>query len=349
MKGQAGQPPPGSNAKGNPSAQGAHFSHAGTNIDPEVLKAYFSKMSGGHDAGVGGDPFSFMFMQMPGMGGFRQQQPPGHSKQSVQQAGPLFVHRGSAVQEVDFNTHETEIRKLQQKGGAIVLFYSNGGKSCPENCRKMQIPYKEFAAVHKEKLPVAAVQCLRRKGHCGAFANKFPAVVLFGKDGKEPVVLSESVVANKDMLEKSFLRALDKVKSTSIVEELQPQHYRSNADPCNGQFCLLLLEARSPTMAARNALRDAARMLKGEPLRSFYVRAEKQPRFVKAFAVSGQGVLRGTKDAAQVILYRPRRKSFEVFAGDVKHGASIAEFAARAIHRGVPLPERLTVTPKMSP
>lgn len=136
--------------------------------------------------------------------------------------------------------------------------------------------------------------------------------------------------------------------------ELRPERFMDGSDPCDGQFCLLLLERgpESGTKPARKALMAAADKLKKDPVRVYYVQAEQHYDFAKSFEVMGSsfsGFMKSVRrlPAAQVLLYRPKRKSFEIFEGDVTDGHSVADFAAQTINRGTPLSQKLSSQVKM--
>lgn len=368
VKGQ----PQGPQANSGSGTQGPHFAHAGgrgAEIDPAMFEALLRGMSGmssgkfqGSQTGHGnGDPFSFVFTQMSGNGGWGgfQTQGGGKSSQTSKsrkpQGGPLFGDAGNAVQEISFQSHESELQKLKNLGSLVVLFYASGGKSCPQTCHGIQSAYAKFAATRKEQVPIVAVQCLRRRGYCATYADKFPAVVLLEKGARQARVLSELKATSATELQRSLDQALlsfsgaSKSKSPQDAVELTSSHFTSNGDPCGGQFCLLLLEHSSEKSSARNALNEAARMLMSDPVKVFYVEASKHPVFVAAFGnLAGSG-LRGNRGDAQAVIYRPRRQSYEVFDGDISKGAALADFALKVVHRGSALPHRVLHTPTMKP
>jgi len=356
---------------------GTHFTQGGgrPDIDPAMFR-HFQQRSGGNfrqAEGGGGDPFSFFRgMGGVGQGGFGQGQTPfgpggmggfgqggpsfSQAKQTkkASQGKAFFVQDGGAVRELRFMGHETEIQKLQNEANVAVLFYASGGRSCPKACHQIRTHYKDFAAARQKHLPIVAVQCTHRLGLCAKYADKFPAVVLFSKGASQPHVLSEGKAASAAELLNSFDRAF--VKGTFAqqgAEELAAKHFPSvmaelAGDPCDGQFCLLLLEHRSTPSSARKALKDAARMLKDEPVKAFYILEDKHPDFVRAFNAPAWHGLWGKRAATQALIYRPRRQTYELFNGDSKDGEALKEFALRAIHRGTPLPHRLLETPKLS-
>jgi len=176
-------------------------------------------------------------------------------------------------------------------------------------------------------------------------------VLLFEKVARQRQVLSTGTVTTSTILKKK----LDKASALHQgVLELRPEYFINGCDPCDGQFCLLLLERgpESATKSARKALMAAADKLKKDPVRAYYVKAEQHYDFAKSFEVVGSGFsgFMGSVrrlPAAQILLYRPKRKSFEIFEGDVTDGHSVADFAALTINRGTPLSQKLSNQAKM--
>jgi len=267
---------------------------------------------------------------------------PGAFK-GTSQGGPLFA--SGPVQELSSQNHEAEIQRLVSKvGPVLVLFYSNGGPSCPEACRTSQKEYEQLAE-HSKKLIVAAVQCKKRFGKCAHYANRFPAAVLF-EDSNTEALLSASKVLSSSALRTQLSKAL----GSKSLQELRPQHLQGK-DPCHGQFCLLLLE-RDPenrTVVFRKALKQASEKLSQDPVQAFFVRASKHPDFAAAFERRSHGFLGyWQQPVAEILLFRPKRNRFEVFQGDMTDAIALAEFAAQAIHRGLPLSEMVKGTPQMA-
>jgi curved DNA-binding protein CbpA len=316
------------------------FQEQGAGMDPRMFQKAFAQMFAGGAPG-GGQGFSFGGMR----GGRTRKAPP----QQAKQGGPLFA--GTAVQEVSFEDHEAQIKALTQRGASAILFYANGGKSCPTACQRIQSEIVELDKSRGSQIAMAAVQCKRRKGFCAEHADHLPALVLFEKGIHKTQVLSSSVVASSKALKKKLDGALFQRRG---VEELKPEHFADGTDPCEGRYCLFLLE-RGPkrnTDLARKALAATAERLKQEPVRTFYVRADEHDEFARSFEDSGptfSSLFRGVRKlaAARVVLYRPRRKSFAVFAGKVEDAAALADFASQAISRGTPLPHKLSAEVKM--
>jgi len=336
-----GQPPPqkkGFNGAQHPGTGGSYRfkDGAGQEWDAKSFEEAF-KMFGG--AGQ-----SFFFGSGMPHGG-----PPKSTAKQPKQGGPLFVN--TPVQELSFEDHEMQIEALTKNGPAVVLLYASGGNSCPKACHRIQKEIVELAKTCGKQLPVVAVQCKRRRGICTEYADSFPTVLLIGKRARQKQVLSKGTVTAASILKKK----LDKLSAQHQgVAELLPEHFRDGFDPCDGQFCLLLLERgpESKTRSARKALRAAAEKLKQDPVKAYYVQAEQHNEFAKAFELNGSGMFGFMKSArqlpaAQVLLYRPKRNSFELFEGDVTDGPSVAEFAAHAINRGTPLSQKLSTLAKM--
>mmetsp|Transcript_30614 Transcript_30614/g.55498 ORF Transcript_30614/g.55498 Transcript_30614/m.55498 type:complete len:412 (-) Transcript_30614:28-1263(-) len=302
-----------------------------------------------HDAHV--DPkvfeaFEKMFASRGSQGFFFQDfgKPEGHHSASrAKQGGPLFTV--GSVEELRFENHEAEIQRLQKNGPVLVLFYSNGGPSCPEACQKSQKEYIKLAEQSK-RLRVAAVQCKKRWGKCADYADSFPAAVLFQQDGKTEALLSSRKVLSFSALRKQLSKRLG--RTPGGLHELSPEHW-SDEEPCNGQFCLLLLE-RGPedrTVIFRKALQLASEKLKQDPVQAFFLRAEKYPDFAAAFERHLPGFLY-QRPVAEILLWRPKRNRFEVFQGDMTDASAVAEFAVQAMNRGTPLPEMVKGRPQMA-
>lgn len=368
-----GQPPPQSESPGSKpqgGAQGPSGSRT-QEVDPEMMRRAFSSMFGS----AGSDPrfqsdgsYSFVFHGMPSMGkGAPHSFPHGMPSMGPNGAKPkqgAQMFGDGPVRELPFKEHEAHIGKLRELGFTLVLFYASGGNSCPKACHAIREHYMALAEKRGRRLPVAAVQCLRRRGKCAKYADRLPAVVLLGAQASEERVLSEGKAQNLAQLE----HLLDQALATSnghrrgttatsrggahhsparLEEELRPQHFDVGGDPCGGQFCLLLLEYGTPIQArkARRALAAAATKLSTEPVRAFHVRATHNPGFAGAFVGKRASASGTTK--AQVLLYRPRRMHYHFFEGSVEDTDSLAEFVTRAINQGHPLPHKLSYRPRL--
>jgi len=77
---------------------------------------------------------------------------------------------------------------------------------------------------------------------------------------------------------------------------------------------------------AHEALSVAAKRLKTDPVKVFYAR---HPTIVSSF---------GPQHPGTVILYRPKRKRFHVYPGDITNADKLAEWAGNEICCGVKLP-----------
>eukprot|EP00930_Biecheleria_cincta_P083254 TRINITY_DN72863_c0_g1_i1.p1 TRINITY_DN72863_c0_g1~~TRINITY_DN72863_c0_g1_i1.p1 ORF type:complete len:472 (-),score=111.80 TRINITY_DN72863_c0_g1_i1:206-1621(-) len=322
--------------------QGGPGERAGPEIDPRLFQEAFAKMFAGADSGS--SQWGGTHRGKPTAGSSSQAK-----RTSAKQGGPLFT--SSHVQELSFEDHEAQIQALRQHGPSVVLFYASGGKSCPEACHRIQSEYKKLAESKAAQVAIAAVQCKRRKGKCAEYADRFPAVVLFEKGGHRETVMSASSSASSSLLKKK----IDKVVAKKHhAQELQPDHFTVDGDPCDGQFCLLLLE-RGPVDSAvasrRAALAAAAEQLRGEPVKVFYVQADKYADFARPFETASTSAFMGSfrrLPAAQVILYRPKRKRFEIFEGNVETVRDLVDFAEKAIHRGTPLSQKMKSEPRMT-
>lgn len=311
------------NTGSNPGAQGSR-------MDSKMFEEAFAQMFGGGAAGRGQRFFSG--------GGMHNSRP-----RQTKQGGPLFVD--TSVQEFSFDQHEAQIKALTQKGPAVILFYTSGGKSCPTACHRIKDEIVALAKAYNKQVPVAAVKCERRKGRCADHADSFPAVLYFEKGAIKRHVLSVGEVVTAKDLQKKLAAHLAQQHG---AKELRREHFAYGADPCDGQFCLLLLERgpRSKTESARKVLKAAAELLQHDPVKAFYVRADEHEDFAKKFEDAHSSVpsfLGGLRrlPSARFVLYRPKRKSFAVFEGKVEDAAALAEFASRVINMGVPLPHKL--------
>eukprot|EP00928_Gymnodinium_smaydae_P091323 TRINITY_DN7502_c0_g1_i1.p1 TRINITY_DN7502_c0_g1~~TRINITY_DN7502_c0_g1_i1.p1 ORF type:complete len:486 (+),score=68.85 TRINITY_DN7502_c0_g1_i1:79-1536(+) len=341
-----------------------HTHGSGPDVDPKVFAEAFRQMFAGQ-TGSGGKQGSGWGEQMfgrqgsqegPGytfsFGGMPHTQPHGTIKKRPKQGQPLFT--ATQVNEVSFDAHDAQINALRQTGPVLVLFYASGGKSCPEDCHRLQKEYVNLAK-SRQAVRIAAVQCKRRRGMCAEFADQMPAVVLFGKGSQRRQIVSKRSFQTATFLSKALDKALAKLDG---VGELTPQHVRKanrevGGDFCEGQFCLLLLE-RGPSsrvQASRSALAKAAKKLANDPVRLFYVRVDDHPDFANAFEDSGLASRFLNKfrqrPAAEAILLRPKRKRFELFEGNTEDGAALAKFASEAIARGTPLAHKLKGAMKM--
>jgi len=313
--------------------------HAGPEIDPRLFKEAFAKLFAGADGGSG---------QRFSTRGMHRGKSAGPERSSAKQGSPLFT--ASRVQELSFEDHEVQIQALREHGPSVVLFYASGGKSCPEACHRVQSEYKKLAESRAAQVAIAAVQCKRRKGKCAEYADRFRAVVLFEKGGHRETVLFASSSASSLLLQKKIDNVVAKKHD---AQELQPDHFTADGDPCDGQFCLLLLE-RGPVDSAvatrRAAFAAVAEQLRGEPVKVFYVQAEKCADFAMAFETASTSAFMGSfrrLPAAQVILHRPKRKRFEIFEGNVENARDLTAFAEKAIHRGTPLAQKTKGEPRM--
>mmetsp|Transcript_61892 Transcript_61892/g.130687 ORF Transcript_61892/g.130687 Transcript_61892/m.130687 type:complete len:482 (-) Transcript_61892:518-1963(-) len=370
-----GQPRPGPEQdqqqyyqQGGPQNGQWHFSsnggggggQQGANVDPELLKKAFEQMFGGQGGGMpGGMPGGIpnfggggMPGGMPNFGGgfqnFQQQQQGGASRQQKQkqkQGGPLFSN--TAVQDLEFDFHEQQLNKLRTKGPAIVMFYANGGSSCPEHCGKMKKAFVKLAEEKKGEAAIVAVQCLRRRGECAKYADSFPAIVQLGSESSQDTIITSKTSTSFAQLRKSVDAALSKSSLVGLkpaagtVEEFTKKHINSKEKVCAGQYCLLLVERGPPERAAsaREALKAAAKRLIGQPVHSYFLRADKHAEFTNSFSLASSG-LRG-RLAAQILLYRPKTGRYELFQGDVTNGDEIADFATATLSMGKALPHQL--------
>lgn len=266
----------------------------------------------------------------PGSGGFGGFGGFGQSKEpKSKQGGPLFLD--TKVQELSFEDHEMQLKALRAGPGPVVLLlYASGGRSCPEACHRIREAYVNLASHSKQA--VAAVQCKRRQGKCAEFADKLPAVLFFAKGNRPEKVLSTGTSLSYSLLQKKVAKAdVNDMELTAGDFE--------GGDPCGGQFCLLLLHRGKGDSVP---LEKVSKALKNEPVKVYRVSAEKHPAFARAFE-GFVGLLR--RPAVRLVLYRPKRRSFQSYEGATDSAESVVDFVQKAISRGSQLPEKLSVLP----
>lgn len=143
----------------------------------------------------------------------------------------------------------------------------------------------------------------------------------------------------KESLTRFLSRAVGKHRSgqSSTLRELTPSRFSSgDCAPQDPNFCLLLISSTGDAgIAGRTALRQVAQRLRNDPVKAFFVRHR---GFVKAF---------GKIQPSTVLLYRPKRKRFKLFAGDASNSDEVAAFVDSTVHGGTPLPEILSTSPHM--
>lgn len=326
-------------------------SSAGPEIDPTMFEAFRHMCRDGRCEGARSSDenlFGSFFAGMGGMGGLFTQT---GVKRSTQKGSSLFA--GSAVRELQFDTHLEQIEELQGRGGALVMFYANGGKSCPKACEQMRKPFHDLAIERGEQVPVLAVQCLRRRGKCKDYAESFPTIVLYGRAPSQELVLSRSKVKTTSQLRSSLDQILgSRQRSTHSnaehrLVELTAKNFGTN--PCGGQFCLILFEYGEPQkmQAARKAMAAAAKQLQNDPVTPFYVRESSNPEFVSAFGFQNKNGFLGGRQSARIALYRPLRGRYELYDGNVDDAKALTDFVTRVLNRGSPLPQRVLRKPKV--
>lgn len=338
-----------SQGNGKADAQSGTFGSQGPQMDPQMFEEVFMRMFGkqsGPHTGTDGQYFFFKSGmpeediprgQFNAGGGFNSK-----AKSEPTQGGPLFT--STAVQELDFENHESQIEHLSRHDAAVLLLYASGGKSCPTACHQMKPEYVKLAELlrHKHTTPVVALQCKRRKGLCSRYAERFPTVVLLQNDLKEEEqVISESSATRASTMKTKIEDILTRRQGLRELKVDDVQTLTS-VDPCNGQFCLLLLQRgkEATTQAAKKALETAAKLLKKDPVKVFYLRADKHEHLASVFEFRDTWRFLGRfrrLPAVQVVLMRPKRGTFELFEGNIESPEALAEFASNAINRGGPL------------
>merc|ERR1719329_1718307 len=120
-----------------------------------------------------------------------------------------------------------------------------------------------------------------------------------------------------EVLSRWLSRAVGRHRSNAAVWELSPARLRSGTcGEKDSQFCLILIATHpgAPSLA-HDALNVAAKKLKTDPVKVFYAR---HPAIVSSF---------GPQWPDTVVLYRPKRKRFHVYPGDVTDADKLAEWA----------------------
>jgi thiol-disulfide isomerase/thioredoxin len=117
----------------------------------------------------------------------------------------------------------------------------------------------------------------------------------------------------------------------STVLELSPARLRSGTcGEKDSQFCLVLISTYpGAPQAAHDALSVVAKRLKKDPVSMFVAR---HPTIVNPF---------GPQLAGTVVLYRPKRKRFQVYPGDVTDAEKLAEWVGNEVCCGFQLPYKL--------
>merc|ERR1719265_157274 len=117
----------------------------------------------------------------------------------------------------------------------------------------------------------------------------------------------------------------------SAVLELSPARLRSGTcGEKDSQFCLVLISTYpGASQSAHEALNVVAKRLKKDPVSMFVAR---HPTIVNSF---------GPQLAGTVVLYRPKRKRFQVYSGDVTDAEKLAEWVGNEVCCGFQLPYTL--------
>ena len=100
--------------------------------------------------------------------------------------------------------------------------------------------------------------------------------------------------------------------------------------PSDGNYCLLFLGDGNNA-----ALRSLAPKLWLDHVKVFYV---KDPTFASSFGVA----------PGSVLLYRPKRRRFKIFSGDINNVDQLASWVDAAVGGGAPLPEQLQGEPRLT-
>lgn len=216
-----------------------------------------------------------------------------------------------------------------------------------------QVPHVIFFSERKTTPPLLKTLALEFKGRAAL------GVVLAGAEAevssrfgvrRRPAllhILDEESLENepfqkdfkKEFLTRFLSRASAKHRSLSesALRELTPARLKAgDCAPSDSHFCVLLLRPGpgAEGKAAKDALRQLAQRLRKDPVKVFIVR---QSDYARPFGSIG----------GSVVLYRPKRKRFKLFTGDVTNANDLATFVDSAVGGGAPLPELLQSTPSM--
>jgi len=141
----------------------------------------------------------------------------------------------------------------------------------------------------------------------------------------------------KEAISHFLSKAVDKHRSgvEATVRELTEARYNAgDCAPTDSKFCLLLHHADGVSNLALSVLRQLVVRLRHDP--------------VKVFFVKGRVLSRAFNwKPGDVILYRPKRKRFKVFDGDITDPDKIYMFVDAAVGGGSPLPNVVHVEPKL--
>jgi len=131
-----------------------------------------------------------------------------------------------------------------------------------------------------------------------------------------------------EVLSRWLSRAVGRHRTNSAVWELSPARLRSGTcGEKDSQFCLILISTHpGAPNRAHDALNVVAKRLKKDPVKIFYAR---HPTIVSSF---------GPQHPGTIILYRPKKKRFHVYPGDVTDADKLAEWAGNEICCGWKLP-----------
>jgi hypothetical protein len=122
-----------------------------------------------------------------------------------------------------------------------------------------------------------------------------------------------------------------RTNAASAVLELSPARLRSGTcGEKDSQFCLILISTYpGASQRSHEALSVVAKRLKKDPVSMFHAR---HPTIVNSF---------GPQLAGTVVLYRPKRKRFQVYPGDVTDAEKLAEWVGNEVCCGFQLPYTL--------
>jgi len=122
-----------------------------------------------------------------------------------------------------------------------------------------------------------------------------------------------------------------RTNAASSVLELSPARLRSGiCAEGDSKFCLILISSYpGASTSAHESLSVVAKRLKKDPISMFYAT---HPSIVTPF---------GPQLPGTVILYRPKRKKFQVYTGDVSDAEKLAEWAGNEVCCGWQLPYKL--------
>jgi len=215
-----------------------------------------------------------------------------------------------------------------------------------------KVPHVVFFTERKSVPPLMKTLSVEFAGRAAlgvVYAGVGGSVATALKVEKRPALLHvvdedslETVAFEKDFKKEFLSFFLSKANgrhrsaAASAVKQLTPARLEAgDCGPADSNFCLLYVGKHGVTLDAstKDALRHIGQRLKTDPIKVFFVQSTP---FSKAFEL--------TSDSS-IVLYRPKRKKFKIFDGDVHDLEALAAFVESAVGSGTPLPNTIKETP----